>query len=89
MISATLPGALDALERDAQLPFAGRLGQFLDRVPIAIAAAEVHAGRRRRAGSRWSTCSTRLTLSKNSLQSNDEMSRRLPIRFAIDACSAA
>ncbi len=47
------------------------------------------SGRRRRPGSRCSTCSTRLTLSKNSLQSNVEISRRLPIRLAIDACSAA
>ena len=37
-----LPRALDALQRDAQLAFAGRLGQLLDRVAIAVAAAEVH-----------------------------------------------
>ena len=38
-----LPRALDGLERDAKLCLAGRFGHFLDRVPVAIAAAEVHA----------------------------------------------
>ncbi len=37
-----LPGALDALERQQQLGFAGRPCQFLHRVPVAVAAAEVH-----------------------------------------------
>ena len=37
-----LPGALHALQRHAQLALAGRLGQLLDRVAIAVAAAEVH-----------------------------------------------
>ena len=37
-----LPRAFDALQRDAHLAFAGRIGQLLDRVAIAIAAAEIH-----------------------------------------------
>ena len=37
-----LPRALDALQRDAHLAFAGRLGQLLDGVAVAVAAAEVH-----------------------------------------------
>ena len=41
--SRDLPRALDGLERDAELRLAGRVGQFLDRVAVAIAAAEVHA----------------------------------------------
>ena len=47
-----LPRALDALQREQQLAVAGRLGQLLDRVAIAVAAAEVHPrvdGRRDRA----------------------------------------
>ena len=37
-----LPGPLDAFEGQQQLPFAGRHRQFLDRVAVAVAAAEVH-----------------------------------------------
>ena len=37
-----LPRALDALQREQQLPFAGRHGQLLDGVAIPVAAAEVH-----------------------------------------------
>ncbi len=41
-LRADLAGALDALQRDAQLLVAGGLGELFDGVAIAIAAAEVH-----------------------------------------------
>ena len=37
-----LPRTLDTLQRDQQLPFAGRHGELLDGVAIAVTAAEVH-----------------------------------------------
>ncbi len=37
-----LPGALDRAERHAKLGLPGRLGQLLDRLPVAIPASEVH-----------------------------------------------
>ncbi len=37
-----LPRALDALQREQQLTFTGRHGEFLDGVAIPVAAAEVH-----------------------------------------------
>ena len=38
-----LTGAFDGAERDAELGFAGRLGQILNRVPVTIAAQKIHA----------------------------------------------
>ena len=38
-----LPGALDGLQRQPQLRVARRARQLLDRVAIAVAAAEIHA----------------------------------------------
>src|SRR4029453_13750122 len=37
-----LPCALDALQREQQLPFACRYGQVFDRVAISMPAAKVH-----------------------------------------------
>ena len=84
-----LPRALDALQREQQLPFTCRTRQALRRRGGSGRDCGNPSGRTRPAGSRCSTCSTRLTLSKNSLQSNVEIRRRLPIRLAIAACSAA
>ena len=39
-----LPRALDRAQRDAHLRLTGRVGERLDRVPISVAALEVHPG---------------------------------------------